>query len=834
MRLVIDLQGAQSDSRFRGIGRYSLSLAIAIARNAGNHEVWLALNAQLPDSIEPIRQEFSGIIPFERIRIFDVPQPGSSESWETLSAEVIREAFINDISPDVVIVTSVFEGYMASAVTSIGAHSLAEKTAAILYDLIPLMHKEQYLVDAEIRKYYSRKINWIKNAGLLLAISESSRQEAVQNLGIDVKDIVNISTAVDARFRPEIGTTDSMKELLGSLGIKRAMLLYAPGGFDQRKNFQRLIEAYSSLSQTIRATHQLVIASKLNSTQREILGTMAKDVGLQPDEVVLTGYVTDQVLIHLYSLARLFVFPSLHEGFGLPALEAMACGAPVIASGSTSLPEVIGIDEALFDPTSVQEMAHFMAMGLIDESYRDRLLVHGKKQVQQFSWDRTAQSAILALENLHHKNTDESVASPCLDKLAEIALRTRPDARQLQEAARAIAFNQGASKKQFLLDISTIVRTDAKSGIQRVVRSLTSQLLKLMGANIDVQPIYFKQGVYRYAHSYCEEKFGVKTGKDDTVVDFFQGDIYLSLDLNMHMSAETRALHQTWRNRGLRVAYIVYDILLAQHPHWWPKGNAELFNTWLRNIGDIASDLLCISNSVAIEISDWYTNHPPNRIDLGPKISYFHLGADVDNSLPSKGVPESAPMVLSSMQNRLSFLMVSTIEPRKGYAQTLAAFELLWSRGFDVNLVIVGKQGWLVDNLVKQLSRHSESKRRLFWLQGISDEYLEKIYQSANCLIAASEGEGFGLPLIEAAQHGVPLLVRDLPIFREVAGGYAHYFQGLAPSDLADSVQSWLALYAKNQHPKTSGMRWLTWQESSSDLAKAMKMDNYLIKNTSS
>lgn len=829
MRIVIDMQGAQSDSRFRGIGRYSLSLAKAIALNSGNHEVWLVLNAQLSDSIEPIRQEFSGIIPIEKIRIFDIPLPRSSESWETLSAEIIREVFLHEIRPDVVLVTSVFEGYGSPAVTSIGAHASGNKTAAILYDLIPLLHKEKYLSDAEMQEHYTRKIGWIKNAGLLLAISESSRQEAIKNLGIDIKNIVNISTAVDDRFCISNATTEFKQKILGDLGIERAMLLYAPGGFDQRKNFHRLIKAYSDLPLSLRTSHQLVIVSKLNTSQREALETMAKNAGLQKHELVLTGYVPDQTLMCLYSLARLFVFPSLHEGFGLPALEAMSCGAPVIGSGVTSLPEVIGLDEAMFDPTSVQEMSRLIELGLTDESFRARLLTHGKKQIQKFSWEKTAQTALLALEDLHQKNVQKTVVNPWMDQLAEIAAKTRPNPGQLREAVRAITFNQGASKRQLLLDVSTIVRTDAKSGIQRVVRSLTSKLLQLMDSNIDVQPIYFQQGVYRYAHRYCEEKFRIKTGEDDSIVDFFQGDIYISLDLNMHISAETRESHQTWRARGLRVIYIVYDILLAQHPQWWPADNAELFKTWLSNIGDIASDLLCISNSVAIDVADWYVNHPPNRIDPGPQISYFHLGADVDNSMPTVGIPETAPAVISAMQKRLSFLMVSTLEPRKGYAQALAAFELLWGKGIDVNLVIVGKQGWLVDNLINKIKNHEELSNRLFWLEGISDEYLGKIYQAAHCLIAASEGEGFGLPLIEAAQHGVPLLARDLPVFREVAADHAHYFQGLAPCDLADSVQCWLSLYADNQHPAVQGMNWLTWQESATELVNALKLNNFLI-----
>jgi glycosyltransferase involved in cell wall biosynthesis len=162
--------------------------------------------------------------------------------------------------------------------------------------------------------------------------------------------------------------------------------------------------------------------------------------------------------------------------------------------------------------------------------------------------------------------------------------------------------------------------------------------------------------------------------------------------------------------------------------------------------------------------------------------------------------------------------MVSTIEPRKGHAQTLAAFEALWEEGHQINLVIVGKRGWLVDDLVARLSNHPAKGRTLFWLEGISDEYLEKIYSAGTCLIAASEGEGFGLPLIEAAQHHLPMIVRDLPVFREIAGEHAFYFQGMSESDLAKSIRAWLQLFERSEHPDSKAMPWLTWEESAKQL----------------
>jgi len=165
-----------------------------------------------------------------------------------------------------------------------------------------------------------------------------------------------------------------------------------------------------------------------------------------------------------------------------------------------------------------------------------------------------------------------------------------------------------------------------------------------------------------------------------------------------------------------------------------------------------------------------------------------------------------------------NFFMVGTLEPRKGHAQTLEAFECLWAAGVQANLVIVGKHGWLVDELAAKLLNHPEAGKRLLWLEGASDEYLEYLYNNCDCLIAASYGEGFGLPLIEAAQYQLPIIARDLPVFREVAGEHAWFFSGADAQAVADSIGEWLLLHAEGRHPQSSQMPWLTWKASAQQL----------------
>lgn len=176
------------------------------------------------------------------------------------------------------------------------------------------------------------------------------------------------------------------------------------------------------------------------------------------------------------------------------------------------------------------------------------------------------------------------------------------------------------------------------------------------------------------------------------------------------------------------------------------------------------------------------------------------------------------------MQARPTFLMVGTIEPRKGILQTLQAFDVLWQQGHDINLVIVGKEGWKdlpdsnrrdIPQIVQALRSNQELSKRLFWLESISDEYLEQVYAASTCLIAASYGEGFGLPLIEAARHGLPIVARDIPVIREVTAGQAQFFSDCrAPEAIAQAISEWVVLYQQGKHPRSDAIPHLTWAES--------------------
>lgn len=407
MKLILDLQACQSSSMHRGIGRYSIALARAIAQNAGAHDVHIVLNSVFPDSAATLRSAFSTLVPAASIHGFSTPLPVAEadpdNAWRVRAAERIREHHLASLRPDIVHVASLFEGLSDDAVASLLHGENRFDTAMTLYDLIPLLRKEHYLSDPNIAAWYYRKLQSLKNAELLLAISGHARAEAIDVLQLAPAAVVNISSAIDGIFQPRTLTPDARASLLARHGLHRPFIMYT-GGIDHRKNIEGLMAAFALLPGDVRRQYQLAIVCSIHDPDRVRLQRLAAKLQLGGDDVVLTGFVTDDDLVSLYNCTALFVFPSLHEGFGLPALEAMACGAPVIGSDASSIPEVIGRADALFDPTSVPAIAASMARVLGDQGWADDLRRHGLTQAQRFSWDASARQAIAAFEDTHARN----------------------------------------------------------------------------------------------------------------------------------------------------------------------------------------------------------------------------------------------------------------------------------------------------------------------------------------------------------------------------------------------------------------------------------------------
>lgn len=829
MRIVLDLQGVQTGSRFRGIGRYTLSLAKAIVANRADHEILIALNGLFPDSIEPIRAAFDPLLPQDNIRVWFAPGPVAVDTGNVLRrqiAEPIREAFLASLEPDMVHVSSLFEGFGDDAVTSIGVF-VPLPTAVTLYDLIPLKAPHPHPAFAD---YYARKLESFRRANLWLGISQFSCDDAISLLRLKADNVVNIGGAADAQFRRLELSDDERRRMLQTHGLQGPFICWV-GTPETRKNVAGLMQAFARLEPELRARFQILILGKMQIGDVAILKQGARNFGLEDHEIVVAGYVDDAELARLYNICHAFVFPSLYEGFGLPALEAMQCSAPVIASNTTSVPEVVGFKAALFDPNSVDDITDKLQRVLTDDEFRADLVARQFEQVKRFSWDESAKRTIKAFEDFHATAGTPKAASSTYQELitstARILQNGAANRSVLTSTAAAIAQNHPDDRaaKTLFVDVSELAQRDANTGVQRVTRSILKQLLERPPTGYVVEPVYGtpERPGYRYARKFTQAFLQLDQAvSEEHFIDVRRGDIFLGLDLQHHVVLRNRDYYAHLRNVGVKVYFLVHDLLPIQFPHYFMTGAAEGHHKWLTVISQ-SDGVICVSRTVADQYIDWLAKSGVSRLrPLG--IGWSHNGADLTVSAARAGLSKASQAALTALSNAPSFLMVGTIEPRKGYARILAAFEKLWDSGYDLRLVIIGKPGWMVEALIERLRRHRKLGNLLFWLEDVSDADLERMYGACSCLIAASEGEGFGLPLIEAAQHGLPILARDIPVFREIAGEHASYFNGRAPEAFAEALTEWLKLRAQNRQPHSEGMPWITWAQSA-DRLKAIVLE---------
>lgn len=408
MRLVIDLQCCQSGSGLGGIGRYSLDLARAMIADPGDDEVIVIMNNLNPQRAEWVRSELSMYLPPTAFKTFNVPDPCNflhSDPQFVRAVEILRERFIEDLRPDVLHVTSLFEGLSENTITSV-KRVTKTPTAVTLYDLIPLVNKDLYLRDGRLRAHYIQKFRQLSNADLLLAISQYSADEGRSLIEGFEGRIVNLKNGIDPKFRPISSNSPELTVVLQKFGINRDFLLYT-ASYDQRKNQKGLIEAFSLLPAFLRARLQLVFVGNGWPGVYDSLRAHAVEFGVDPEQLVFAGHVTDGELIAMYSACRLFVFPSVAEGLGLPPLEAMACGATVVASCTTATAEVVGMAEALFDPTDPAEIAKAITRGCQDRKFRDRFARHRVEQLKKYTWQDSAKTAWSAMRDMVRVKAEE-------------------------------------------------------------------------------------------------------------------------------------------------------------------------------------------------------------------------------------------------------------------------------------------------------------------------------------------------------------------------------------------------------------------------------------------
>ena len=400
MRIVIDGQGAQTASRFRGIGRYSLGFIEAVAKAASGHEVILALNGMLTESIIPIRRRLHGILPAENIKVWHSIGP-TRESLEGTErnralALAVRREFIESLQPDVFHITSLFEGFVDDAAVEGKWRECKFVQTAALYDLIPLLFSDEFLNEPHYRRHYNRALSELLSFDSLLAISRQSEKDAGNVLQVPA----GFAKYVGIGFNAEDLATSLRDRGRAEASTVRDCSVLIVAGDDAHKNIDFVPTALKEFSKKLKSRVNLVFVGKLSQTTKKRLRDIATKNGLPGSRVKFLGYVEDSELINLYKTAGALVMPSKYEGFGLPVLEAMAHGLPVAVSNRGALPEVVGRSDITFDPDTPVELARLLENLLFDREFQEDIIRHGLERSKEFSWDDVADRALAIWEDL--------------------------------------------------------------------------------------------------------------------------------------------------------------------------------------------------------------------------------------------------------------------------------------------------------------------------------------------------------------------------------------------------------------------------------------------------
>jgi glycosyltransferase involved in cell wall biosynthesis len=348
------------------------------------------------------------LVPREQIVVWEAPtsvaENGQANLWRQRSGEILREVFLTSLSPDIIHVPNLLEGLRDDAIASVGSHIGGDKTAVTLSDLPSLLNPDDYGSDPDTKVFCHRKLTSLRRAGLWLTGSEFCRTEGINGLDLPPDKVFNISVAASKSFCPKDLAEDE-KKLVQNYGLTRPFVM-AIGGLNMQSNLLRLLRAYSSLVAEVRRDHQLlVLCPKLDEI--EAVKLSARQYGILDEELAILPLVPRDELVVLYNLCKVFCQPSLHDSFGLSALEAMQCGAATIGSNSSSVAEVIGWAQALFNPHSDKDVATRLHQALTDTNYRQILKRRGQDRASGFSWDACARRAWDAFE-VHQEQTREA------------------------------------------------------------------------------------------------------------------------------------------------------------------------------------------------------------------------------------------------------------------------------------------------------------------------------------------------------------------------------------------------------------------------------------------
>jgi len=373
------------------------------------------------------------------------------------------------------------------------------------------------------------------------------------------------------------------------------------------------------------------------------------------------------------------------------------------------------------------------------------------------------------------------------------------------------------------LDCSYIYRETANTGIQRVTRSITREA---MGLRNDICPAVLHDDVF-YKLTDIPKQDDAPFSHKGEPIHFKAGDIYFVLDSSWIYSIPEKLSHL--KTYGVKTGVMYYDLIPITHAKMCSVSK-DLFSEWVLETAKYSDFFACISNATKESLKRESAKLYPSR-EINDDITFsFRLGADI--SAYDANYSPYDDTLLRVFNDNHTYLTVSTVEPRKNHAMLLDAFDLLWKNFPTTKLCFIGKEGWMIEEVVKRIRTHQKLNSNLFWLESVNDKDVQWAYRKAKCVLFPSFEEGFGLPIIEALNCGTPVVASDIPVFHEVAGDRIGY---LDPHDPMSLVK-WIERIERKGIPKEivpdGSFKWATWKDSTVELLEKMELaDNCVREN---
>ncbi|MGY4830588.1 glycosyltransferase [Sphaerotilaceae bacterium SBD11-9] len=551
------------------------------------------------------------------------------------------------------------------------------------------------------------------------------------------------------------------------------------------------------------------------------------------DRISVTGFLPEEQFERFLRIADMAIQLRTKSRGGTPkgVLDCLAYGLPVVVNDDASYRDYP--DDVVYKlPADPSTSDISLALTTLSQSAPVR---HGfSTRGIQYVRDQhdPAKCASMYAAAIHEFSSRARLASPtaAVDALGPLVGRSSSTVQSIRTLAHFVAGQplRAFARRRIFIDVSCTALVDLETGIQRVVKKVVHHLYTLDVAGVEAVAVQLTGGRLHVASKWLIAKGLLHPSEVDSIepdreVTFHRGDILFMLDSSWARYEEFYPSFARARAAGATVMTAVYDLLPLQLPDGFIiDGGPQWFRNWVIKAVNASDAIVAISRSVALDVKEFIEKEP--GLQRRPSIGYWHLGSDIANS----AAQASSSDAIARIGSKPYLLMVGTIEPRKSHALVLDAMERLWSQGLDLGLCIAGKEGWLVDELMVRLRGHQELGRKFHLFEHPTDADITQLYEHAAALLFVSKGEGFGLPLVEAANHGTPIVCSDLPVFREICGDHATYLSGWAPEQIATEVTNWWTASQSGLVPGTHDMPRLTWEQSARALLDVVVNEEWI------